>query len=78
MCVQGVPPEKCAGREGHDTPSMGGLVMLPAVVLAQAYRADVATTIKAAVQVRCCVWQTAYMKHVQRRPRPPTLRLQQH
>jgi hypothetical protein len=29
----GVPPMKCAGKEGHDTASVGGLVLVPPVVL---------------------------------------------
>eukprot|EP01097_Dermamoeba_algensis_P005453 TRINITY_DN3471_c0_g1_i1.p1 TRINITY_DN3471_c0_g1~~TRINITY_DN3471_c0_g1_i1.p1 ORF type:complete len:322 (+),score=52.93 TRINITY_DN3471_c0_g1_i1:269-1234(+) len=32
--ARGVPPEKCAGDEGHDTPSVGGLVTLPPVIFA--------------------------------------------
>jgi ADP-ribosyl-[dinitrogen reductase] hydrolase len=32
--VRGVPPEKCAGEEKHDTPSIGGFVTIPPVVLA--------------------------------------------
>lgn len=32
--ARGVPPEKCAGAEGHDTASIGGLVSLPFVILA--------------------------------------------
>jgi len=30
----GAPPEKCAGKEGHNTPTIGGFVMLPPVILA--------------------------------------------
>lgn len=36
--ARGVPADQCAGAEGHDTASIGGLVALPAVVLA--YRGD--------------------------------------
>jgi len=32
--ARGVPPEHCAGEESHDTPSIGGLVTLPPVILA--------------------------------------------
>jgi ADP-ribosylglycohydrolase len=31
---RGIPPERCAGDEGHDTASIGGLVALPPVILA--------------------------------------------
>lgn len=30
--AQGIPPERCAGVEGHDTASIGGLVGLPPVI----------------------------------------------
>ena len=29
---EGVPPERCAGKEGHDTPSIGAFVSLPLIV----------------------------------------------
>jgi ADP-ribosyl-[dinitrogen reductase] hydrolase len=32
--ARGVPPERCAGAEGHDTASIGGLVSLPPLILA--------------------------------------------
>jgi len=32
--ANGIPPENCAGAEGHDTASIGGLVSLPIVILA--------------------------------------------
>ena len=32
--ARGVPPDLCAGAEGHDTASIGGLVALPPVILA--------------------------------------------
>ena len=32
--ARGISPEKCAGAEGHDTASIGGLVSLPLVILA--------------------------------------------
>jgi ADP-ribosylglycohydrolase len=32
--ARGIAPEKCAGAEGHDTASIGGLVSLPLVILA--------------------------------------------
>jgi ADP-ribosylglycohydrolase len=36
----GVPPEKCAGKEGHNTPTIGGFVMLPPVVCASLWRGE--------------------------------------
>jgi len=36
----GVPPERCAGKEGHNTPTIGGFVMLPPVVFANMWRGD--------------------------------------
>jgi ADP-ribosyl-[dinitrogen reductase] hydrolase len=36
----GVPPERCAGKEGHNTPTIGGFVMLPPVVFANAWRGE--------------------------------------
>lgn len=36
----GVPPEKCAGKEGHNTPTIGGFVMLPPVVFATMGRGE--------------------------------------
>jgi len=32
--ARGIPPERCAGAESHDTASIGGLVALPPVILA--------------------------------------------
>ena len=32
--ARGLPPERCAGAEGHDTASIGGLVALPPVIFA--------------------------------------------
>ena len=32
--ARGLPPERCAGAEGHDTASIGGLVALPPVLFA--------------------------------------------
>ncbi len=38
--AQGVAPEQCAGAEGHDTASIGGLVGLPPVILAALRHGD--------------------------------------
>jgi len=41
--ARGVPPRECAGVEGHDTASIGGLVSLPPVTIALAGRGDAAS-----------------------------------
>ena len=41
--ARGIAPEKCAGAEGHDTASIGGLVSLPVVILAALSVSDLAT-----------------------------------
>ncbi len=38
--ARGLPPERCAGAEGHDTASIGGLVSLPPVILAALREGD--------------------------------------
>ena len=43
----GVAPERCAGKEGHNTPTIGGFVMLPAVAFASMWRGE--ALMKAAV-----------------------------
>ncbi len=45
----GVTPENCAGVEGHDTASMGGLVSLPLVIMATLRDRDLAATNAAAL-----------------------------
>jgi ADP-ribosyl-[dinitrogen reductase] hydrolase len=47
--AQGVAPENCAGTEGHDTASMGGLVSLPLVIIATLRDGNLATTNAAAL-----------------------------
>jgi ADP-ribosylglycohydrolase len=42
--ARGIAPEKCAGAEGHDTASIGGLVGLPMVILATLREGNLATT----------------------------------
>jgi ADP-ribosyl-[dinitrogen reductase] hydrolase len=42
--ARGIAPEKCAGAEGHDTASIGGLVGLPMVILATLSEGNLATT----------------------------------
>lgn len=41
--ARGVPPDQCAGAEGHDTASIGGLVTLPPVVAAVTREHDPST-----------------------------------
>jgi ADP-ribosyl-[dinitrogen reductase] hydrolase len=51
--ARGLPPERCAGAEGHDTASIGGLVALPPVIFAALSRNDRAAADAAAlVQLR--------------------------
>jgi ADP-ribosylglycohydrolase len=38
--TRGLPPERCAGAEGHDTASIGGLVALPPVIFAMLGKND--------------------------------------
>ncbi len=38
--MRGLPPERCAGAEGHDTASIGGLVSLPPVIFATVGKGD--------------------------------------
>jgi ADP-ribosylglycohydrolase len=38
--ARGLPPERCAGAEGHDTASIGGLVALPPVIFATVRSSD--------------------------------------
>ena len=42
--ARGLPPERCAGAEGHDTASIGGLVGLPPVIIAALHPGDRART----------------------------------
>jgi ADP-ribosylglycohydrolase len=42
--AKGVPPEKCAGAEGHDTASIGGLVSLPMLIIASLSEGNLSTT----------------------------------
>ena len=38
--ARGAPPRQCAGREGHDTASIGALVSLPPLIVAALRDAD--------------------------------------
>ena len=42
--AKGIPPEKCAGAEGHDTASIGGLVSLPILIIASLSEGNLTTT----------------------------------
>ena len=55
--ARGLPPERCAGAEGHDTASIGGLVCLPPVIFAALHpgdgaQAEVAANANALAQLR--------------------------
>ena len=45
----GLAPEKCAGADGHDTASIGGLVSLPLVIMATLGEGNLASTNAAAL-----------------------------
>ena len=47
--AKGIAPKNCAGAEGHDMASMGGLVSLPLIIMATLRNADLATTNAAAL-----------------------------
>ena len=47
--AQGIASENCAGAEGHDTASIGGLVSLPLVILASLRDGNLASTNEAAL-----------------------------
>ena len=42
--AKGIPPENCAGAEGHDTASIGGLVSLPILIIASLSEGNLTTT----------------------------------
>jgi ADP-ribosylglycohydrolase len=48
--AKGISPENCAGAEGHDTASMGGLVSLPIVIISTLSDGNLATTNAVALQ----------------------------
>jgi ADP-ribosylglycohydrolase len=47
--ARGIDPAKCAGTEGHDTASVGGLVSLPLVILATMRESDLGVVNAAAL-----------------------------
>jgi ADP-ribosyl-[dinitrogen reductase] hydrolase len=47
--ARGLPPERCAGAEGHDTASIGGLVGLPPVIFSALRQGDLKTANVAAL-----------------------------
>jgi len=47
--ARGLPPERCAGAEGHDTASVGGLVGLPPVIFSTLRQGDQNTAKDAAL-----------------------------
>ena len=50
--AKGIAPEKCAGGDGHDTASMGGLVSLPLLIMATLGDGELAATSAALTQQR--------------------------
>lgn len=50
--ARGIAPERCAGAEGHDTASIGGLVGLPPVVLATWQAGEAAANAAVLTQLR--------------------------
>ena len=50
--ARGRPPAQCAGAEGHDTASIGGLVALPPVIFATLRQGDQAAVEAALTQLR--------------------------
>lgn len=46
--ANGVAPENCAGKEGHDTASIGGLVSLPLVIMASLNKGNLEDVMTAA------------------------------
>ncbi len=48
--ARGLAPEQCAGEEGHDTASIGGLVSLPPIIFAALGQGDAATASEAALR----------------------------
>ncbi len=49
---KGIAPENCAGNEGHDTASIGGLVSLPLVIMATLRDGDLETVNAAALTLQ--------------------------
>lgn len=47
--AKGIAPKNCAGAEGHDTASMGGLVSLPLIIMATLRNGDLAASNAAAL-----------------------------
>lgn len=60
--AQGIAPEKCAGSEGHDTASMGGLVSLPLVIIATLNEGNIATTNAAALTQQRLTHQSSLLE----------------
>lgn len=50
--ARGLPPERCAGAEGHDTASIGGLVALPPVLVATLSQGQTTAESAALTQLR--------------------------
>lgn len=61
--AKGIVPESCAGTEGHDTASIGGLVSLPLVIMATLGVHDLATTNAAALTHQRLTHRSSLLEH---------------
>jgi ADP-ribosylglycohydrolase len=60
--AKGIAPEKCAGAEGHDTASIGGLVSLPLVILATLRDGDLSAVNATALTQQRLTHQSALLE----------------
>lgn len=60
--ADGVAPENCAGKEGHDTASIGGLVSLPLVILASLAESNLPATKEAALTQQRLTHQSSVLE----------------
>ncbi len=61
--ARGLPPERCAGAEGHDTASIGGLVTLPPVIFAALREGDRAAADTAALMQLRLTHRSGKLEH---------------
>ena len=60
--AKGIAPENCAGIEGHDTASIGGLVSLPLVIIATLGEDDLAITNSATLTQQCLTHRSCFLE----------------
>lgn len=60
--AKGLAPENCAGEEGHDTASIGGLVSLPLVILASLAENNLQATNEAALTQQRLTHQSSVLE----------------